>query len=71
MGHCNLKMTDDCYGCAYYGTGDIAGCKLTIQYYKEHMEDKGISYPEWMSSQSRMSNNDMDVENFTQTFNKQ
>lgn len=65
MRHYHLKMTDDCYGCAYYGTGDITGCKLTIQYYKEHMEEKGISYAEWMLSQGRPSNDDMDVENFT------
>lgn len=26
MAHCNLKMDDNCYGCPYYGLGDIDGC---------------------------------------------
>ena len=60
MGHCNLEMTNDCYGCAYHAAGDFEGCKLTIQYHKEHMEDKGISYAEWMLSQGRTSDGDIE-----------
>ena len=25
---CNLEMTDDCYGCEYYGSSDIKGYDL-------------------------------------------
>lgn len=38
MGRCNLEMSDKCYGCGYYGTGDIDGCKLTIEFCKKYMK---------------------------------
>jgi len=35
-GHCNLMgMTDGCYGCGRYGTGDTEGCEKRVNEMKE------------------------------------
>lgn len=54
MAKCNLKMTDACYGCVYYGTGDIEGCKLTIEFHKKHPIHTEEEYREWMLSSDRI-----------------
>lgn len=48
MGKCNLEMTDACYGCGYYGTGDIEGCKLTIDFHKKHLNHTDKEYEQYM-----------------------
>lgn len=48
MRHCNLKMSDKCYGCAYYGTGDIDGCKLTIAFHKKYPNHTDEEYKQYM-----------------------
>ena len=48
MGSCNLNCTTNCYGCAYYGTGDIEGCKLTIAFCKKHPNHTDEEYKEYM-----------------------
>ena len=48
MGNCNLEMTDACYGCGYYGTGDIEGCKLTIDFHKKHLNHTDKEYEQYM-----------------------
>ncbi len=32
-GHCCLKMTDNCYGCGCYSTGDYKRCEERIKSY--------------------------------------
>lgn len=54
MGHCNLKMDDDCYGCPYYGLGDIDGCKLTIKFHKEFPNGDNKQYEQYMLSNGRI-----------------
>ena len=59
---CNLEMSDTCYGCSYYGTGDVEGCKLTIEFYKRHPIHTDEEYKEWMISNNRVnSNNTMEA----------
>ena len=53
MSKCNLKMSADCYGCAYYGTGDIEGCKLTIAFNKKHPIHTDEEYELYMISNGR------------------
>ena len=48
MGNCNLEMTDECYGCGYYGSGDIEGCKLTIAFHKKHPNHTDEEYEQYM-----------------------
>lgn len=50
MGHCNLEISDKCYGCAYYGTGDIDGCKLTIKFCKKYPNHTDEEYEKYMKS---------------------
>lgn len=58
---CNLEMNDACYGCPYYGTGDIEGCHLTIEFYKKHPVHTDEEYKEWMINNNRNgSSNTMD-----------
>lgn len=54
MAHCNLKMDDDCYGCPYYGSGDIDGCKLTIQFHRKFPNDDDKQYEQYMLSNRRI-----------------
>lgn len=56
MAHCNLRMDDDCYGCPYYGSGDIEGCNLTIKFYKEHPDPENADedYKNFMISNGRV-----------------
>lgn len=37
-GHCCLEMTEECYGCPCYGTGNIKRCKQRIQEYFSKLE---------------------------------
>lgn len=53
MCNCNLKMSADCYGCAYYGTSDIEGCKLTIAFNKKHPIHTDEEYELYMISNGR------------------
>ena len=48
MRHCNLEMTNDCYGCVYYGSGDTEGCKLTIAFHKKHPNHTDEEYEKYM-----------------------
>ena len=50
---CNLECSPDCYGCAYYGTGDIEGCKLTIRFHKEHPVHTDEEYEDFMLNNGR------------------
>ena len=50
MAHCNLEMTAECYGCAYYGTGDIKGCELTIRFHKTHPQHTDEEYERYMKA---------------------
>lgn len=50
MGKCNLKMSDNCYGCAYYGTGDVEGCRLTIAFHKSTPNHTDEEYEQYMIS---------------------
>lgn len=50
MGRCNLKMGDKCYGCPYYGTGDIEGCRLTIAFCKSTPNHTDEEYEQYMVS---------------------
>lgn len=54
MGHCNLRMDDDCYGCPYYGLGDIDGCKLTIKFLKKFPNGNDKQYEQYMLSNGRI-----------------
>lgn len=54
MGHCNLEMTDKCYGCGYYGTGDIDGCELTIKFHKKFPNGDNKQYEQYMLSNGRI-----------------
>jgi hypothetical protein len=49
-------MDDDCYGCPYYGSGDIEGCNLTIKFYKEHPDPENADedYKNFMISNGRV-----------------
>lgn len=53
MASCNLKMTDDCYGCIYYGSGDYDGCKLTIEFHKTHTNHTDKEYERYMINKGR------------------
>ena len=53
MGHCNLKPSDDCYGCPYWGLGDTDGCELTIKFCKTHPEHTDEEYAEYMTKHER------------------
>lgn len=48
MGNCNLEMTNDCYGCGYYGSGDVEGCRLTIAFHKKHPNHTDEEYKQYM-----------------------
>jgi hypothetical protein len=48
MKNCNLEMSSDCYGCGYYGTGDVEGCRLTIKFHKEHPDHTDEEYEAYM-----------------------
>lgn len=50
MGRCNLEISDKCYGCSYYGTGDIEGCKLTIAFHKKHQNHTDEEYEKYMKA---------------------
>ena len=54
MAHCNLKMDDNCYGCPYYGLGDIDGCNLTIKFHKEFPNGDDKQYEQYMLSNGRI-----------------
>lgn len=43
-------MSSDCYGCGYYGTGDIEGCRLTIKFHKEHPDHTNEEYEAYMKT---------------------
>ena len=48
MRHCNLEMTSDCYGCPYYGTGDVEGCKKTVEFHKRYPNHTDEEYEKYM-----------------------
>lgn len=48
MTKCNLRMSDNCYGCPYYGTGDVEGCELTIAFHKKHPNHTDEEYEQYM-----------------------
>ena len=48
MRRCNLKMSDDCYGCGYYAHGDNEGCKLTIQFHLKYPHHTDEEYEQYM-----------------------
>ena len=50
---CNLKMSDECYGCGYYGHGDVEGCMLTIQFYLKHPNHTDEEYEQYMITEKR------------------
>ena len=50
MAKCNLKMNADCYGCPYYGTGDVEGCRLTIAFHKKYPNHTDEEYKQYMIS---------------------
>ena len=54
MTHCNLEIGDNCYGCPYYGSGDIDGCKLTIKVQKEFPNGDDKQYEKYMLSNGRV-----------------
>ena len=54
MAHCNLKMDDNCYGCPYYGSGDIDGCKLTIKFHEKFPNGDDKQYEQYMLSSGRI-----------------
>lgn len=54
MGHCNLKLTDACYGCGYYGSGDIDGCRLTINFHKNNPAGNDEDYEKYMIQHGRI-----------------
>lgn len=56
MATCNLKMSDKCYGCGYYSSGDVEGCKLTIEFRKKHPNHTDEEYKEYMISNKRINN---------------
>lgn len=42
-GHCCLNMCNECYGCYYYGTGDITGCQKRIDtYYNDNSKEQSL-----------------------------
>ena len=50
MAKCNLKMSDNCYGCVYYGIGDVEGCQLTITFHKSNPNHTDEEYVQYMIS---------------------
>ena len=38
-GHCCLKMTDNCYGCGCYSTGNYNRCQERIKSYFSKLEE--------------------------------
>lgn len=38
-GHCCLEMTEECYGCSCYGTGNNTRCKQRVQEYFSKLEE--------------------------------
>jgi 2-hydroxy-3-keto-5-methylthiopentenyl-1-phosphate phosphatase len=38
-GHCCLKMTDNCYGCGCYSTGNYKRCEERIKSYFSKLEE--------------------------------
>ena len=38
-GHCCLKMTDNCYGCGCYSTGNYKRCNKRIKSYFSKLEE--------------------------------
>ena len=54
MARCNLKMSDNCYGCAYYGIGDVEGCRLTIKFYKKYPNHTDEEYEQYMISNRKI-----------------
>ena len=57
MARCNLKPTDDCYGCPYWGTGDMEGCELTINFHKFNPDGTAHEYAEYMAKHNRKDGN--------------
>jgi hypothetical protein len=57
MATCNLKMSDSCYGCSYYGNGDTEGCKLTIAFFKQYPKHTDDEYKQYMLNHDRRENN--------------
>lgn len=53
MATCNLKMSDSCYGCSYYGNGDTEGCKLTIAFFKQYPKHTDDEYKQYMLKHNR------------------
>jgi len=53
MRTCNLKMSDECYGCGYYGSGDVEGCMLTIQFHLKHPNHTDEEYEQYMIANNR------------------
>lgn len=53
MGRCNLKMSDDCYGCGYYAYGDTEGCLLTIKFHFKYPYHSDEEYEQYMKLNSR------------------
>lgn len=39
-GYCCLEMTEECYGCSCYGTGNTTRCKQRVQEYFSKLEDQ-------------------------------
>jgi len=54
MGHCNLEPTDDCYGCGYWGSGDMDGCELTIEFHKKYPNGTDDEYARYMIEHGRI-----------------
>ena len=54
MAHCNLEMGDNCYGCPYYSSGDIDGCKLTIKFHRKFPNGDDKQYEQYMLSNGRI-----------------
>lgn len=47
-------MDYNCYGCAYYGTGDAEGCRLTIKFHKKYPNHTDEEYEQYMVSNRRI-----------------
>ena len=52
---CNLEPSEKCYGCVYWGTGDMEGCKLTTEFRKNNPNSTDEEYEKFMLSKGRKS----------------
>lgn len=50
---CRLEPSEKCYGCGYWGSGDMEGCKLTIEFRKNNPNVTDEEYEKFMLSKSR------------------